>query len=528
MTDDLKEDMIVIRRLSLILSLVMLICAALPTMAEEAAPSMTPGSYSATVDSVGGPMTVTVTVSGDRIENVAIDEIHDTEGIRDAVLERYPTAIVENQSINIDAVSGATLTSTFMKMAIRQALSQATDNLDAFQTKVSFEAPAQTDMEADVVVVGGGIAGLMTAFSASMKGYSVILLEELAYIGGNSLVSGQIDCSDGEEWTEILNYLNENGAQLQFVDFFGGAVQRIVPTYEVAETEVMNEICGQLRSLAEAKGLKVLTETPAVDLIIEDGAVKGVVAKPLNQPEFNVTARATVLACGGFQGNADMIAEYLPFASGAMRLGPSKGAGSAYTWLKDMDIATRDLAWPLAMFYSISPNGYHAVCITMNYIDENGDLITEDHDYNSGSMETFKAIGNHTFYGVWSKTEADAVPGLLSMEGHVAAGAIKEFPSMSAILETYDLPHLVDTLTGLGYKEDETYYVAIGRPGIYGTMGGVAVDENYRVVTNAGAAIPGLFATGEVIGRNYGGGLNGATTSGYEAGIGVDNVLSAE
>lgn len=70
--------------------------------------------------------------------------------------------------------------------------------------------------------------------------------------------------------------------------------------------------------------------------------------------------------------------------------------------------------------------------------------------------------------------------------------------------------------------------MAIGRPGIYGIMGGIAVDENYRVVTNDGAAIPGLFATGEVIGRNYGGGLNGATTSGYEAGIGVDNVLSAE
>lgn len=70
--------------------------------------------------------------------------------------------------------------------------------------------------------------------------------------------------------------------------------------------------------------------------------------------------------------------------------------------------------------------------------------------------------------------------------------------------------------------------MAIGRPGIYGSMGGIAVDEDYRVLTTSGAPISGLFATGEVIGRNYGGGLNGATTSGCETGIDVNRVLSAE
>ena len=129
---------------------------------------------------------------------------------------------------------------------------------------------------------------------------------------------------------------------------------------------------------------------------------------------------------------------------------------------------------------------------------------------------------------MWSKGDAESVSGLLSMDEHVAAGAVKEFPSMSAILETYDLPNLIDTLTGLGYEEDETYYVAISRPGIYGTMGGIEVDENYRVVTTDGSTIPGLFATGEVIGRNYGGALNGATVSGYQTGIALDKVLSGE
>ncbi len=330
--------------LSPLTALLLLLTAACPAGAAAEEPgAFMPGTYEASVPSVGGPITVAVTVSEDRIENVEIKEIHDTKGIRDNVVSRYPAAIVENQSINLDAISGASLSSAFVKNAVRQALMQATDNLDAFQTPVSFEAPAQSDMEADVVVVGAGVSGLMTAFSAAMHGYSVILLEELAYVGGNSLVSGQIDCNDGEEWTEILNYLNENGAQLEFTDFFGGAVQRIIPTYEVEETEVMNEICSQLRSLAEEKGMITLTETPATGLIIEDGNVKGVVAKPLNQPDFSITAKATVLACGGFQGNMEMVAKYLPFASGAMRLGPSKGAGQAYEWLDGMNVATRDM-----------------------------------------------------------------------------------------------------------------------------------------------------------------------------------------
>ena len=491
-------------------------------------PSMNPGTYEATVDSVGGKNSVSVTVSESAIEAVEITDIHDTKGIRDKVVERYPAAIVENQSINLDNISGATLSSTFVKAAIRQALSQATDNLDSFQEKVSFTATAQENAETDVVVVGAGLAGLTTAFSAAERGYSVILLEELSYIGGNALVSGQILCDAGEEWDEILAYFQEAGAELTFTDFFGGALQRIIPTYEAEETDVMNQICQQLLSLAQEKGLILMTETPATGLIIEDGEVKGVTAKPLGQEEFEIRAKATILASGGFQGNAEMVDKYLPFASGAMRIGPSKGAASAFTWLEGMDIATRDMEWPLAMFYSISPMGNHAVCLTMNYINENGDLITEDHDYNSGSMETFKAIGNKTFYGIWSQGDAESVPGLLSMKGHIEAGAVKEYPSMSAILEDYDLPNLIDTLTGLGYAEDETFYVAIGRPGIYGTMGGIEVDENYRVMKTDGEFIPGLFATGEVIGRNYGGALGGACKSGYEAGIGLANVLSAE
>ncbi len=492
-----------------------------------------PGTYEATVNSVRGPLTVAVTVSENRIEEVVIKEINDTKGVRDAVVERYPEAIVENQSINLDSISGASLSSAFVKLAVRQALSQATDNLDALQEKVSFQAPAQDDMDVDVVVVGGGLAGLSAAATVAAKGYSVVLLEQLSYLGGNAIVSGQgavnirTSGAVGEDiWDEELAFMVENGADLKFIDFvfFGEAYPRLMPAYDVEEDDVVNQICIQMRKSFEEHNGIVLTETPAVDLVIEDGAVTGVVAKPLNQDEFNIHAKATLLATGGFQGNAEMIAEYLPFAVGAMRIGPSKGAGEAYTWLEGMNVASRDLEWPSAMFYSISPSGDHAVSFTTNFVDENGDLLTDSTDYNTGSMEVYKKIGNSTCYCLWSKS--DLIPGLLTMEGYLKSGAVKEFPSLSAILETYDLPNLVETMTARGYEEDDTYYVAIARPGIYGVMGGIEVDDSFRVMTTEGTYIPGLFAAGETIGRTYGGSVGGASLSGYEAAKAMDSILS--
>ncbi|MBP3206336.1 MAG: FAD-binding protein [Lachnospiraceae bacterium] len=521
------------KTISAILALALCVLCLTGAASAEGTAQFKPGTYEATVDSVRGPLTVSVTVSEDRIEAVDIKEINDTKGVRDAVVERYPKAIVENQSINLDAISGASLSSAFVKLAVRQALSQATDNLDALQTKVSFQAPAQNDMDVDVVVVGGGLAGLSAATTVAAKGYSVVLLEQLSYLGGNAIVSGQgainvrTSGAVGEDiWDEELAFLVENGADLEFTDFvfFGEAYPRLMPAYETEEDDVVNQICIQMRKSFEEHNGIVLTETPAVGLIIEDGEVKGVVAKPLNQDEFSIHAKATLLATGGFQGNADMIAEYLPFAVGAMRIGPSKGAGEAYAWLEGMNVSSRDLEWPSAMFYSISPSGDHAVSFVTNFVDDNGDLLSDSTDYNTGSMEVFKAIGNKTCYCLWSKS--DLIPGLLSMEGYLKSGAVKEFPSLSAILETYDLPHLIDTMTERGYEENDTYYVAIARPGIYGVMGGIEVDDSFRVMTTDGTYIPGVFAAGETIGRTYGGSVGGASLSGYEAAKAIDSVLS--
>ena len=73
---------------------------------------------------MGGDVTVKVTMDGDKIASVEVIDHKETEGISDPAIEGIPAAIVEAQSTEVDNVSGATMTSTAIKNAVNDALSQ--------------------------------------------------------------------------------------------------------------------------------------------------------------------------------------------------------------------------------------------------------------------------------------------------------------------------------------------------------------------------------------------------------------------
>ena len=89
------------------------------------AAELTPGTYTGSASSVGGPMAVEVTVDENGIQTIDVTEIHDSEGVYNLVVDRIPAEIIAHQSLNVDGVTGATLTSLFLKNAIKDALSQA-------------------------------------------------------------------------------------------------------------------------------------------------------------------------------------------------------------------------------------------------------------------------------------------------------------------------------------------------------------------------------------------------------------------
>ena len=159
-------------------------------------------TYTETVKGMFDGMVVEVTINEGKIEKVEVKEHVETSPGWPAI-EKLPDMIVEAQSIGIDGIAGATMTSNGIKAGVEAALKEAGldvanyqaasaphESLDYFPVMGSFEVPAQWDETYDVIVVGGGFAGLAAAYSAGEAGAKTVLVEKLSTTGGNSAING--------------------------------------------------------------------------------------------------------------------------------------------------------------------------------------------------------------------------------------------------------------------------------------------------------------------------------------------------
>ena len=127
---------------------------------------------------------VTVSIEAGKIVSVKLREHQETSGIYEAAAEKVPQSIIDNQSINVDSVSGATMTSDAIKNAVAQALTLAGLNVDDYRKAVAKagEGVIKED-SAKVVVIGGGAAGMMAAIKLARNGVDVLVIEKGATIG---------------------------------------------------------------------------------------------------------------------------------------------------------------------------------------------------------------------------------------------------------------------------------------------------------------------------------------------------------
>lgn len=180
---------------ALVLALVM----ALGVMGAVSAEGMTAGTYTKTVNGLMGAMTLEMTVTADKIESLAVTGHVETPGIGGYAAQVIPQSIVDAQTCKVDAVAGATVTSRAIMKAAEAMLTDAGADMAKYAAEQEKPAVKDEELTADVVVVGGGGAGLAAAVAAANKGASVILIEKMGFLGGNSIVSGGIyNCPDPE------------------------------------------------------------------------------------------------------------------------------------------------------------------------------------------------------------------------------------------------------------------------------------------------------------------------------------------
>ena len=146
------------------------------------------GDFTGTAKGFGGDVSVTLTLTDGAITGCTAEGKDETEGVGSQAIAKMPGEIAENGSIAVDGVSGATITSTAIKEAAAAALTAAGLNPDNYKTAVEKDTVAEdSTVDADVVVVGAGGAGMTAAITAAGEGKSVVILESQSMVGGNSV-----------------------------------------------------------------------------------------------------------------------------------------------------------------------------------------------------------------------------------------------------------------------------------------------------------------------------------------------------
>ena len=167
--------------------------AAQTTAAEttEAKQEGVSGTFTGSSAGMQGTVSVELTVENGVITDVAVTENHETPSLTAVVFQRIPAQIVEYQTTTLDAVTGATFASNALMRAASEAAEEAGLDMAQLEANAYHAQPGSAQAwDTDILVVGGGGAGLSAAITAAQEGSRVILVEKSSFLGGNTMMAG--------------------------------------------------------------------------------------------------------------------------------------------------------------------------------------------------------------------------------------------------------------------------------------------------------------------------------------------------
>lgn len=416
------------------------------------------------------------------------------------------------------------------------------------------------DKEADYVVVGGGAAGLMTALELSTKG-KVILLEKMPALGGTTIrskgylwsVDSSINKSTGKGLTgeELLNYYKEKAGAANFneplfqkmIDVSGEAVDSLIdkgmpfnkeklvpgtPNYPELLCLIVDgegpALVAKFKELLEENNVEILMNTAAMDLIIKDGAVKGVVAEKDGET-FNILSQRTILATGGFVRSSELMEEYnkefvdnIPFTGVG-----STGDGIVMAKKADAQLVGDGVLgiWGMNEDYGYVGDIGSLVRQTAFYINKDGNRFVNEKRYYAEVHKELNKIQDKLSYGLFDSSNPDLVANLEKANSEnlsIKADSIEELAeklkvdagNLKATVEQYNEDYKEGKDGEFGIPNavmtpilKAPFYAIDVRPTIIGTIKGLKVNENTEVLNTKNEPIPNLYATGELIIGNF-------------------------
>lgn len=432
----------------------------------------------------------------------------------------------------------------------------------------------------DVVVVGSGGCGLSAAMAAVQGGVEAVVFEKQERPWSNTARSGGMIPAAGtrfqqaagieetpEDFAADIFHKNEHtsdpemtrhlartaphmvewlvddvGADLVFIDDFkypGHSEYRMHAPPSRTGAALVKDL---RRAVHDHPRAELITDATVNDLVVDDqDRVLGVAVRH-GPREERVRCRKVILACNGFAGNEEMVAQYCPAMSDALYFGGEGNTGEGILW--GMELGA-DLAFMDAYQAHASVAAPHAILVTYALIMEGGFQVNrhgrrfgdESSGYSEHALDVLAQPGGVA----WDIYDERLHRLGLNFEDYreaLEAGAIHRASSMEDLAEKLGLPAaaLSETLEAYQACADGLQADPLGRedcrrlePPFYGvrvtgalfhTQGGLRVDFHGRVLREDGEPIPNLYAGGGVAA-----GLSGHGPGGYLSGNGLLTAL---
>ena len=548
-----------------ILSLAMAAGLTLSAMAAEAQGITTVGVG----QGIDGDVVVQVTADETTIYSIEVLEQNETPGIGSVACEMLPGQMVDANSILVDDIAGATITSSAIKTAVKAALASAGLDTAVFEVEqTAAEAGEKTPvtLDYDVVIVGAGGAGLTAAVRAKQEGANVLVLEKMPMVGGNSLkASGGMNCAGtkfqeaqgitdsgvqefiedtmngghqlndlalvttmAENSSDAVDWLESIGAPLPKVAATGGTTHKYLHSPEDG-SPVGSYLVEKLNAEAQKQGIEIMLNTTATEILMNDGAAVGVKAEDAKNA-YTINAGAVILATGGFGANFDMMCSYDPSLANAVTTNHPGATGDGILMAEAVGAATVDMEQ-----IQLHPTVYQETSTLVSekmrslgaiLVNQSGKRFTNDLSTRDAvSAAELEQEGGYA-YIIFDQNLVDQNASAEDYihKGMACEGATYEELAKNMGLDEEGIANFQETMevwnqaVANGVDEEfgrnngmdadlstAPFYAIRIAPGIHHTMGGIKIDTDTEVIDTNGDVIPGLYAAGETTGGVHGG-----------------------